>query len=224
MRFKRFDLLSDTHNKHASYKLPGGDFLLHSGDALSRGSYEEAVDFLDWYGDQDYAYRIFVPGNHDWVFEKNPELMAEECKKRGIILLNDSGIEIDGIKFWGSPVQPWFYDWAFNRQRGHEIRKHWDLIPTNTDVLITHGPPKGILDLAPRGGNVGCLDLLLALNKTDVKLHVFGHIHASRGHMNVGDKLFVNAASLNERYQEISGVPYRLTRLDNGLFIVRGKR
>tara|TARA_Y100000296_G_C5174834_1_gene259491 strand:- start:2061 stop:2591 length:531 start_codon:yes stop_codon:yes gene_type:complete len=65
----------------------------------------------------------------------------ELLRSCGIKYLNDSSITIDGIKFWGSPIQPWFHDWAFNRKRGNEIRKHWELIPTNTDVLLTHGPP-----------------------------------------------------------------------------------
>lgn len=216
----RIDCISDTHRKHAYLSMKGGDVLVCSGDICSRGSLEEAMDFINWFGAQPYTHKILVPGNHDWVFEHNPSLMEAECRTRNIILLNDSGITIDGVKFWGSPVQPWFYDWAFNRQRGADIKRHWDLIPQDTDVLITHGPPFGILDYAPRGGSVGCHDLLAAIIKSNVKLHVFGHIHEGRGSSKVGDILYVNAACLDGGYQPVKGVPIRVKRGKDGLFTV----
>src|ERR1017187_9592000 len=112
------DLLSDTHNQHAKFKCDGGNILIHAGDATLRGTEQEALVFLDWYAKQDYDYLIFVPGNHDWSFERQPVLMAEACQDRNIILLNDSGVDLEGIKIHGSPVQPWFHNWSFNRDRG----------------------------------------------------------------------------------------------------------
>jgi len=198
------DCISDTHCKHAKIKLPGGDILIHSGDATSRGDLSETLNFLDWFGDQDYSYRVLVPGNHDFIFEQNPALMADECKVRGIILLNDSGTAMAGLNVWGSAITPWFYDWAFNRQRGAEIKKHWDLIPNSTDILVTHGPPYRILDEVPNGGgsykHVGCEDLLTKICETTVKLHVFGHIHEGAGVKDFDGRTFVNASSLNGRY------------------------
>lgn len=196
--------ISDTHTKHGKIKLPGGDILIHSGDCSSQGKLGEVLGFLDWFADQDYSHLVLIAGNHDFIFEENPTLMAEECKSRGITYLNDSGCEIEGIKFWGSPVQPWFFDWAFNRQRGEQIKKHWDLIPEDTEVLITHGPPYGILDGVPRHGGwyeaVGCKDLYERIIKTKVKLHVFGHIHEGAGYKYLNGKTYVNASSLDGMY------------------------
>lgn len=212
--------ISDTHRRHHEFTMPGGDVLVCSGDVCSRGSLEEAMDFLNWFGAQPYRYKILVPGNHDWIFEKNTPLMQAECNTRNITLLIDSGITIEGVKFWGSPVQPRFFDWAYNRDRGADIQKHWDLIPVDTDVLITHGPPAGILDYVPGryGGSVGCQDLARTILKTNIKLHIFGHIHYSRGHMKVGNCLYINAASVCEQYQAVRGVPMRIRRLKDGTF------
>lgn len=206
--------------------MPGGDILICSGDICSRGSLDEAMDFINWFGAQKYTHKILVPGNHDWVFEHNPSLMEAECRTHGVILLVDSGITIDGVKFWGSPVQPRFFDWAFNRDRGVDIQKHWDLIPVDTDVLITHGPPAGILDYVPGryGGSVGCQDLARTIVKTNIKLHIFGHIHYSRGHSKVGNCLYVNASSVSEQYQAVGGVPWKIKRLKDGTFSIIERR
>lgn len=199
----KIDCISDTHARHRKIKLPGGDILICAGDISGRGEGKEIIDFLDWYEDQDYSNLVMIAGNHDFGFEKEPEKWAKHCKDRGIILLNDSGVEIEGIKFWGSPVQPWFYDWAFNRGRGPEIQKHWDLIPLDTEVLITHGPPYLILDDANARGYpnpVGCQDLYNTIMKTQVKLHVFGHIHEGSGFKYQDGRTYVNAASLDGMY------------------------
>lgn len=201
---KKICCISDTHSQHKKINLPGGDLLIHSGDC-SGSELEEALEFLDWFQGQNYRYLILVPGNHDSIFELIPELMEEECKKRSIILLNDSGCEIEGIKVWGSPVQPWFCDWAFNRHRGADIQKHWDLIPKDTEILITHGPPHRIGDeIVKRDGSiehVGCEDLYRSILQTEVKLHVFGHVHEGSGCSYVEGRTFINASSIDERYR-----------------------
>lgn len=224
----KIDCISDTHTKHGKIKLPGGDILIHSGDCSSHGELREVLAFLDWFSDQDYSHLILIAGNHDFIFEKQPSLMAEECKKRGIIYLNDSGVEIEGIKIWGSPVQPWFYDWAFNRGRGAEIKKHWDLIPNDTDILVTHGPPYMILDGVPqRGGwyeNVGCVDLYAKILETKVKLHVFGHIHEGAGHKYIDGRTYVNASSLDGMYM-FEGPGYiRVVKQENEYLVEEEKQ
>ncbi len=204
----KIDCISDTHMRHDNLDLPGGDILIHAGDATGRGSDEEITQFLDWFQKQDYRHLVLIAGNHDWGYETKPQLWAKECESRNIHLLNDSGVELEGIKFWGSPVQPEFCNWAFNRNRGEDIKKHWDLIPNDTDVLVTHGPPHKMRDEAPRrhrsgrGGheNVGCVDLWNKILETKIKMHVFGHIHEGAGHTYFMDRLFVNAASLDGRY------------------------
>lgn len=214
----KIDCISDTHNKHKSIFLDGGDLLIHSGDATGRGVSGEIEPFLKWYGSQDYTYKIFVAGNHDWGFEREPQRYEEMCQKYGVIYLNDSGFAIkdpetnDIIKIWGSPVQPEFGNWAFNRTihpypncKNPAIKPHWDLIPSDTDILITHGPPKNILDFVENhfhqnGDNVGCPHLRNAVDIIKPKLHVFGHIHDESGIFVEGDTVFCNAAQLNDYY------------------------
>ena len=105
---------------------------------------------------------------------------------------------------WGSPWQPWFYDWAFNLQRGPEIRAKWDRIPAGVDVLVTHGPPAGILDRVVDGRSVGCADLLDAVRRVRPLLHVFGHIHEAYGEVERDGTRFVNASTCTVRYAPVN--------------------
>ena len=211
------DLLSDTHNRHARCKCDGGDILIHAGDSTGHGDAHEITAFLKWFSEQKYKHHVLIAGNHDFGFEKSPETFAAACKALNIHLLNDSGVTVEGVKIWGSPVQPWFHDWAFNRQRGADIKKHWDLIPEDTEILITHGPPAGTMDMTtyangdPREA-VGCQDLTDKLAKTQVKLHVFGHIHEARGVLYSGPRTYVNASFLDRMYMPQAKRPIRATR------------
>jgi Icc-related predicted phosphoesterase len=216
----QIDLISDTHCQEKDMKMPGGDILIHAGDVSYRGTIKEILPFLEWFEAQNYKYKILVPGNHDWGFENAFGVYREECERRNIILLNDTGIELEGIKIWGSPVQPEFCDWAFNRERGHEIRRHWNLIPDDTELLITHGPPHGILDKTFHGEQVGCQDLWHKILKTKVKLHVFGHIHEGHGYQYFEERLFVNASVVDRRYKMITGVPIRVVKAEDGTYLV----
>jgi len=199
--------ISDTHNQHLhipSDWLEGGDVLIHAGDVSGRGTQKEIEEFLQWFNELPYTHKIMIPGNHDFWFEKVNNFVVNEMlseKYPNIIYLNDSGVEIEGIKFWGSPVQPWFYDWAFNRV-GADICKHWDLIPLDTQVLITHGPMKGFLDMTLRGVSTGCPYLLEKVSEIkDLKLFVCGHIHEAYGRIDFPDGgVFVNASTLNFNY------------------------
>ncbi|HXN74932.1 MAG TPA: hypothetical protein VN855_00385, partial [Candidatus Acidoferrum sp.] len=142
----------------------------------------------------------------------------------GIFLLNDSGIEVEGIKIWGSPVQPFFHDWAFNRRRGAEIKKHWDLIPEDTEILVTHGPPLGILDVTIRNGeHVGCADLMDKILISQIKLHTFGHIHEGHGYKYQDGRVFVNASVLDSRYKMISGKPIRVVKGLDDTYLVENE-
>ncbi len=141
----RLVCISDTHSQHDDIDLiPDGDVLIHAGDCLGRGSIFELEDFDYWLGELPHPTKILIAGNHDWCFQTRPN----EARKlvTNAIYLEDSGVTIGGLKFWGSPITPTFRNWAFNRDRGPDIAKHWDLIPDDTDVLVTHGPPEGIFD------------------------------------------------------------------------------
>ncbi len=192
--------ISDTHGKHQNLILPKGDMLIHAGDVSSMGKESEILDFLKWFSDIDFQYKIFIAGNHDFYFERKNEALIRQIIPENVIYLNDSAVEIGGIKIWGSPISPWFYNWAFNRYRGEDIKRHWDKIPQNTDILITHGPVFGILDKTTRNNSVGCEDLLKKVEEIKPKFHICGHIHEAYGRVKKGKTEFINASVLDENY------------------------
>lgn len=207
---KNLILISDTHTKHEKiqkdlldlYESYPDSILIHSGDVSYRGRLGEIKPFLSWFASLPFSYKILIAGNHDFLFDDNPSLAKQIIQDEfpGISYLEDSGIEIDGIKFWGSPVTPRFYDWAFNRDE--DISEHWDLIPDDVNVLITHGPPYKILDQTERGLNVGCKLLLDRISKlANLKVHVFGHIHEASGMLEKDGVTFVNASILDQDYK-----------------------
>lgn len=196
--------ISDTHNRHQKLYLPDGDMLIHAGDVTSQGKQSQVEDFLEWFSKQDFKYKIFIAGNHDFFFERMPEDYIRSLIPDEVIYLNDSGVEIEGIKIWGSPVQPWFYDWAFNRQRGAEIQKHWDLIPLSTDVLVTHGPALGFGDRTIYGDRVGCEDLLKTIKKIQPRFSICGHIHEGYSVSESEGTTFINASVLNVKYELVN--------------------
>lgn len=193
--------ISDTHGQHHNVVLPKGDVLIHTGDISSNGRTSQVVDFLQWFAAQPFEHKVFIAGNHDYYFERESPQEIQSIMPAGVTYLNDSGVIINGIKFWGSPIQPWFFDWAFNRQRGAEIKKHWDLIPNDTDVLLVHGPAKGILDRVVNGDTVGCVDLLEAVKRVKPQYFVFGHIHEAYGRELHQDTTYINASVLDVGYR-----------------------
>lgn len=197
----KFVVISDTHGQHQKLSLPQGDVLIHAGDVSKKGTLRQIEDFLSWFSTLDFEYKIFIAGNHDFYFEKADPSEIKQLIPNNIIYLNDSAVEIAGTKIWGSPVQPWFHDWAFNRQRGTEIKKHWDLIPNDVDILVTHGPVYGILDTTIRGELVGCKELLSVVQRIKPKAFICGHIHEDYGTYQSEETLFINASILNLRYQ-----------------------
>ena len=147
-----------------------------------------------------------MAGNHDWLFERRPTV-AEGLIPSGVTYLRDAGVSIHGINFWGSPWQPWFNDWAFNLQRGAEIAAKWALIPDDVHVLITHGPPYGILDevVMPPGKHDGCEALRERLGALPaLRLHVFGHIHEAYGTFSDDGLQFVNASICDLQYAPVN--------------------
>ena len=136
--------ISDTHSRHNELTLGSGNMLIHCGDLSNKGSLEDVESFANYIAKQDFKYKIVIAGNHDFCFEDDRADKAERLLiEREIIYLNDSGIEIEGFKIWGSPVQPEFFNWAFNRDRGYDITQHWKLIPDDTDILV-HQPVQNI--------------------------------------------------------------------------------
>lgn len=192
--------ISDTHTKRVS--IPDGDVLVHAGDATYRGTPVEIASFAEWYGGLPHKYKIFVAGNHDWLFQNDPRLARNIMLDNGIVYLQDERAVIEGVRFYGSPWQPEFCNWAFNAPRGPALAHIWSLIPDNTEVLITHGPPHGLLDVVPNGTRVGCVDLMSRINcLRKLRLHVFGHIHHSHGSCKYNEVTFANVAICDEQYR-----------------------
>jgi len=211
----RLVLVSDTHNRHGALELPDGDVLVHAGDATLRGTAEELAAFAAWFRAQPHRHKLFVAGNHDRLLEDAPA-SARALLGDGILYLQDAGVVIEGMRFWGSPWQPWFLSYAFNLPRGKALRERWALIPEGTDVLVTHGPPRRRLDrvegalgrtlgvLLGQGPHAGCDDLREAVARRRPSLHVFGHIHEGYGQEQDHGTRFVNASSVDARYQPVN--------------------
>lgn len=208
-------LVSDTHLRHVN--TPRADVLIHAGDATLDGSIEQVAAFANWFMVQPARRRVFVPGNHDWLFERNYPLAFSMLAERGIVTLLDTALEFEGMSFYGTPWQPEFMNWAFNKSRGRALAEKWARIPDKLDVLITHGPPLGIGDEVarhqslssfgppdddePRGEHVGCADLYLRVMKVKPQLHVYGHVHGGYGLRELHGIKFANASICDEGYR-----------------------
>lgn len=205
----RIVCLSDTHNAHSELEVPEGDILVHAGDATNAGSLDEIAAFLDWFASRPHPEKVFVAGNHDWLFEIDGRIARAMAAERGITYLQDSAAEVCGLRFYGSPWQPRFFDWAFNLERGRELAEKWALIPADTEVLVTHCPPyligdevSGALGIV----NGGCEDLrrrVSSLAGGPLRLHVFGHFHFGYGRYEELGIRFVNAANCDEDYRPV---------------------
>ena len=211
--------ISDTHCMHREISLPSGDILLHTGDCTRGGTIGQIRDFLEWFSIQPFAHRVWIAGNHDLTldsdfYESNLKRFHRKRKEEqnaictliqsypDVIYLEDSLIEIEGLRIYGSPWQPTFFHWAFNRARGKEIDQKWKEIPDDIDILMTHGPPLGYGDLCNSGVRAGCADLLHhIMYRIQPRLHVFGHIHEGEGMYHNDRTQFVNASSCDQQYR-----------------------
>ena len=181
--------ISDTHGAHRRMgKLPNADVLVHSGDFTMTGSEAEAIEFMNWFCDLPHKHKIFICGNHDeCLYGANIDGLDGN-----VHYLYNSGVEIEGIKFYGIPL--FMGDSMFGKQN-----RFYEKIPGGTDVLITHCPPYRILDF-DLDHNWGSEELLAAVTKLSPQAHLFGHIHKSHGIERIGSTIFSKAAIMNEDY------------------------
>ena len=216
----RLVIISDTHNQHAQLKIPEGDLLIHAGDFSGTGTLKQTVSFIDWLTAQPHAHKIFIAGNHDLtlqaeLYERSwrrfhreraddaaiRDYIEQKERAGALHYLRDREITAAGLRIYGSPWQPEFYDWAFNLPRGPQIAQIWSKIPARVDVLVTHGPPFGILDRVASGERVGCEDLAReVLGRVRPRVHAFGHIHEGYGVVEREGIRFVNASCCDLDY------------------------
>lgn len=209
MENKKIVMVSDTHNKHNQIVLPEGDILIHSGDFSGVGRQSEVRNFFKWITKQSekFEHIVFIAGNHELTFENKSSWVNPLIRTlpKNVHYLQDSYVIINGMKFYGTPWQPEFYNWAFNLKRGLPLAQKWALIPEDTGVLITHGPPKYMCDYMPWDlTNIGCQDLLDRIMIVKPKLNVFGHIHVGYGYKEYEGVLFVNASTCDEGYNPVN--------------------
>jgi len=206
----RICAISDTHGKFNQLDLSQypADVLVHAGDWTTRDSKTEIINFLQWFSLQDYKYLILIAGNHEKFVETNQEWFYGILKTfPNITYLQDSGITLDGIKFYGSPHSNKFYNWAFMKEE-NELQKIWNKIPDDTNVLITHGPSYGgsqdlVKHAYGRDPHVGSQSLhykKLSLQGT-LKAHISGHIHEGYSTTVNNGCTSICASVLNEKYK-----------------------
>lgn len=184
--------VADTHGLHHELKLEPGTLLIHAGDITEYGTEEEVTDFLEWFALQPFTYKVFIAGNHDLFLEECTTAKIKKMLPKGVTYLNNSAANINGVKIYGTPITPYFLGMAFNAREGSDIQKYWDKIPTGIDILITHGPPKDILD-----GGIGCSQLHNRVLTLQPAIHCFGHAHGQQG-MQLRNRIrFINAALVN---------------------------
>jgi len=189
--------ISDTHNCHELLQyLPAADLIIHSGDAAVAGHSKEVTNFLVWLSKLNYKHKIFVAGNHDDCLHEAKSI--KEYLPPNLYYLCNNCITIEGIKFWGIPY--------FTMDDVNGLCPHFmSQIPTDTDVLITHRPPFGILDKTDN--SYGCIHLLQAVQKVQPRYHLFGHVHGAYGIQKSKTTTFVNASLLTEKH-ELTNKPF----------------
>lgn len=197
----RICCLSDLHGHlppvpDCDLLLLGGDFCRHHDDYFW---YRDV--FAVWVNECATRMKVIgVAGNHDWIFQENPDMVP----KMNWEYLEDNGTQWNGLNVWGSPWQPRFYDWAFNADEP-DLERIWQKIPSNTDILLLHGPPHGYGDFSPYGKeHTGSKSLLRKIEEIKPKLVVAGHIHSGYGRYMIGDTIFINASLVNEQYVPVN--------------------
>jgi Icc-related predicted phosphoesterase len=196
----RIVVMSDSHMRHEQLAVPGGDILVHCGDALAFGTADEWLRFVKWFRSQPHAHKVYVPGNHCLVTERAPE-WSEAQLMGDVHMLIDEEVRIDGLRFYGTPWVPECGQWSWMQLRGSaEMSAKRRAIPAGLDILVSHAPAFGILDdtrlhiVGGGDGHLGCAALRSRLEEAPPRVHLHGHIHEAHG-IHMGRWLTVNAAT-----------------------------
>ncbi|KAG5669335.1 hypothetical protein PVAND_017223 [Polypedilum vanderplanki] len=216
---------------YIKFQVPDGDIFIHAGNFSAGGKADEIFAFNEWLGRLPHKHKLVIAGNHELSFDPNFKLemtpnSSKHQARSGLLgnkkpenqnqpsveesrnlltnctFLEDSGVELYGIKFYGTPWQPAFGPWAFGLPRGEKLLEKWHKIPANTDILITHTPPVGFNDKTARGEHIGCVELLSTIQKrVKPKYSIFGHVHDAYGVMTDGRTIFINASTCDINYK-----------------------
>jgi Icc-related predicted phosphoesterase len=209
----RIVVCGDTHEHHREVDVPYGNLLIYTGDfTMFSRSLASIRDFNDWMLRQPHPHKVMIPGNHDY------RLVDPEWRRliTGAVLLVDAGVRLAGLSIWGSPTTP-CDGGAFGALTQHDRTQMYSRILDGVDILVTHGPPFGVLDMPHIGGNPqGCRQLLTAIRRVKPRIHAFGHIHGAYGTIRIGKTLHVNAA--------LSGPDYAPTKVPISLDLVVASR
>ena len=218
-------LMGDTHEYHRDVGVPDGDLLIYVGDITRRSFSSRAVeDFDEWLGQLPHRWKVVIPGNHDYGFA---DPSWQNLITNAILLIND-GVELLGLKIWGTPITQVDHGF-FGGETAADREGQFKRIPADTDLLISHGPPYGILDREYNSMNPqGCRELLDAVHRVKPRLHAFGHIHGGYGVAQVGRTSFVNAAVAGchgkpEKNPLLLCIPLRLSSEESGFKSTRVK-
>lgn len=200
--------VSDLHGH--TPKTDGGDILIVAGDLTASDKPVQYERFFQWLYHQEYDHKIVVAGNHDgWIEVRDIAIHTFP----GCIYLENEGIEIDGINIWGSPHTKKFIGVnplcaAFMCDTEEDLDEYWQMIPEDTDIVVTHGPPKGVLDLSYNRNRCGSETLLKRVMDISPQYHIFGHLHESYGTWESGNKYhptkFINASHVNRMYDGVN--------------------
>jgi Icc-related predicted phosphoesterase len=186
-------LFGDTHELHREVEVPAGDILICVGDFTMFSKNVSAIeDFNEWLGELPHRHKLVVPGNHEFFLEANPE--RRSLLDNATVLIDES-VEIEGLNIYGSPMTP-LYGAAFGKASAKAREFHWTRVPDETHVLVTHGPPLGILDLSPdHAERMGDPELRNRVRELpSLKLHAFGHVHGAHGAVERDGVTFANVA------------------------------
>ena len=213
----RLVCVSDTHNKHADLNIPEGDVFIHAGDITQRGTLAELSNFNEWLATLPHKHKIVIGGNHDEILQ-NSSINKDEVLSNCTYLEN-STINLYGWKIYGFPSSvrmfsnqnkpafvPGFLYSVLNHLKPYQAfqlelgsQAHLDAvssIPSDINILISHGPPYGACDFTNRGYMEGDKQLRdVVENQIEPTFHIFGHIHEAHGVATNGKTTFINAAS-----------------------------
>jgi len=212
----RFVCISDTFGAHTSLtgKMPHGDVLVHTGNFTESSLPQEISSFNAWLSTMPHKHKIVVAGSRDAIFDAEAypytwrraghptcyHISETKSLLTACTYLEHTSTTVEGMKIFGSPYNCNAFSFAFHALRGAPMKKLWEKIPSDTDVLLTHTAPLGHGDLCVDGRREGCANLLDWVESYRPLLHIFGGVREGAGLTSNDRTMFINACSLGLTY------------------------